>query len=320
MHLRKPIQTGLCAIGMLALFSCQKDVSRQSAAQELSAHSKAGGGGGSQSGPPPAYVFTIPTFATACVTDGSYCFEPSFTNKGGNAPGGNNSITVSLWKEGVQVGSNQVVNGTFGNVCFNFADINADQSLVPGQYTVLVYFRHAGSDNAQPVNVPLSFSLTIQSSGNCGGEIPDCTADGVRLTRSVSNVETDISGIVTSLQTNYTVANCGTADLTKLKLQGGLINKATIIGEPFPTSGGNIISYKKSTSNGNNILTWLFNLPAGATETFSVYYSVSRIACGSPLSGAWSLKNSAGVPIGVAPEDMSATQAGYLDRLYWNCQ
>ena len=57
-----------------------------------------------------------------------------------------------------------------------------------------------------------------------------------------------------------------------------------------------------------------------AVETFSVYYNVWGVACGGPLSGAWSLKNSAGTPIGVSPADMSATQAGYLDRLYWNCQ
>ncbi|HEY8661704.1 MAG TPA: hypothetical protein VIL78_21895 [Hanamia sp.] len=260
--------------------------------------------------PTPAFDFTLPTFGTACVTDGSYCFDASFTTHGGPAPGGNNSITVTITQGGLPVDGQdqQVVNGTSGNFCFT--------DLAAGQYTVLVYFRHAANDNAQPINVPLSFTLTIQTAANCSSS--ECTPDGVTLTRSLSNVVTDINGMVTSLQTNYIVTNCGGLDLTKLKLQGGLIHNASIISTSYAGTATNI-NYKLKTTNGNNVLTWTFNLPAGTSETFSVNYSVWGVNCGSPLSGAWSLKNSAGIPIGVSPDDESANEAGYLDRLYWNC-
>jgi len=292
----------------IAFMGCKKDLKSPT----LTSDGKGGGG----SAPPPAFVFNLPTFGVACETPDAngnqYCFDASFTNKGGNNPGGNNSITVTISQAGTQIGDPQIANATSGHFCFS--------GLLPGQYSVVVYFRHAGSDNAQPVNVPLSFTLTIQAAANC--QATSCTVDGVTLTRSVSNVETDINGIVTSLQTNYIVTNCGGADLTKLKLQGGLINKASLISVPTYTPGAiaatNVL-YSLKTTGGNNVLTWTFNLPAGAVETFSVYYNVWGVSCGGPLSGAWSLKNSAGVPIGVSANDMSATQAGYLDRLYWNC-
>jgi hypothetical protein len=123
-----------------------------------------------------------------------------------------------------------------------------------------------------------------------------------------------------NVNSTYTVTNCGSADLTRLKLQGGLVNKANMPAEPTWDGGATNLQYKKSVSNGNTVLSWTFNLPAGATENFNVAYSVWGTACGNPLSGAWSLKNSAGTPIGVAAGDQSATQAGYLDRLYWVCQ
>jgi hypothetical protein len=293
----------VAVLAMATFFACQKSIS-DNKTEEI-AGAKGGGGGA----PPPAFVFTLPTFGTACITDGSYCFDASFTNKGGNDPGGNNSITASLWQAGLQIGSDQVANGTSGHFCFDLS------GLLPGQYTVLCYFRHTPSDNAQAVNVPLTFTLTVQSEGTCENT---CTPDGVKLTRSVSNVETDINGIVTSLQANYLVENCGLNDLTRLKLQGGLINKASIINSGW-TGDATSVTPKISTSNGNNVLTWTFNLAAGKTATFFVYYNVWGVGCGSPLSGAWSLKNSAGVPVGVSPEDMSAISAGYLDRLYWNC-
>jgi hypothetical protein len=296
----------------IAFIGCKKDLKSPT----LTSDAKGGGG----SAPPPAFVFNLPTFGVACetpVNGNQYCFDASFTTKGLQDPGGKNSITVTISQAGTQIGDAQVVNATSGHFCFS--------NLLPGEYTVLVYFRHAGSDNAQPVNVPLTFTLTIQAAANC--QVTACTVDGVTLTRSLSNVETADNGIVTSLQTNYIVTNCGAADLTNLKLQGGLINKSTIIGTPSPVSGttdangggATNIKYKLSTTAASNVMTWTFNLPAGTSQTFSVYYSVGGVACGSPLSGAWSLKNSAGVPIGVSPDDMSATQAGYLDRLYWNC-
>lgn len=68
---------------------------------------------------------------------------------------GNNSITVTISQAGTQIGDSQIANATSGHFCFS--------GLLPGEYTVLVYFRHAGSDNAQPVNVPLTFTLTIQA-------------------------------------------------------------------------------------------------------------------------------------------------------------
>lgn len=292
------------ALLTIAFIGCKKDLKNPA----LISDAKGGG-----SAPPPAFVFNLPTFGTACETPdengNQYCFDASFTNKGGQDPGGNNSITVTISQNGVQIGDAQVVYATSGHFCFS--------GLIAGQYTVLVYFRHAGSDNAQPVNVPLSFALTVQTAANC--QTTSCTDAGVTLTRSVSNVETDINGIVTSLQANYIVTNCGGADLTKLKLQGGLINKASILAPVTSTGGATNVKYSLKTTNGNNVLTWTFDLPAGAVETFSVYYQVWGVSCGAPLTGAWSLKNSAGIPIGVSPDDMSAIQAGYLDRLYWNC-
>jgi hypothetical protein len=309
-NLKFPLMALLVA-GLLtiAFMGCKKD----SLTPSLTSAVKGGGG----TTPPPAFIFNAPTFGTACVTDLSYCFDASFTTKGLTDPGGNNSITVKISQNGAPVYDtngnlvdSQFVQATSGTFCFS--------NLAAGQYSVLVYFRHAGSDNAQPVNVPLTFTLTVQSIDVCSAS--PCTQDGVSLTRSVSNVETDVNGIVTSLQANYIVTNCGGVDLNKLKLQGGLINKSTILTPPTFTGGATNIVYKLSTTAASNVLTWTFNLPAGTTETFSVYYSVWGVSCGSPLTGAWSLKNSAGTPIGVSPSDVSATQAGYLDRLYWNCQ
>jgi len=309
--LKQPL-LALVHLLFLLVFACKKSV-RESTAIDLA--QQAANKGGGNPAPPPAFVFTLPTFGTSCITDGSYCFDAYFTNKGGNDPGGNNSITVSLWQAGVQIGTDQVVSATSGNFCFNFTDLG----LLPGQYTVLVYFRHAGSDNAQPVNVPLTFTLTVQSEENCGGGPVQCTADGVSLIRSSTIVEADLTGKVVNVASNYIVHNCSDQDINRLKLQGGLVNKAALLSTPTNVGDATNVNYKLSTSNGNNVLTWTFNLPAGGTHTFSVYYTVWGTGCGNPLSGAWSLKNSAGVPIGVSPADMSATQAGYLDRLYWNC-
>lgn len=306
----------------IVFFACQKDLKSPSVASDAK-------GGGVGTPPPPAFVFTVPTFGTACVTDESYCFDASFTNKGGNDPGGNNSITVTISQNGLPVdGQNQqYVEATTGHFCFS--------GLAAGQYSILVYFRHAGSDNAQPVNVPLSFTLTVQSAEQCGGTTSECTADNISLTRSanLTYVETDIKGSVVNVSSAYTVHSCG-VDFKNLKLQGGLVNKATLLSDPTPASGAasttgdaTNIKYKASTSNGNTVLTWIFDLPANGTQTFTVYYKVWGVTCGSgaltdpigALSGAWSLKNSAGTPIGVSQADMSATQTGYLDRLYWVC-
>lgn len=84
----KILRLSLLVVLAIVFFACQKDL------QSPSLTSDAKGGGGSA--PPPAFVFTLPTFGTACETNASLCFDASFTNKGGNVPGGNNSITVSI--------------------------------------------------------------------------------------------------------------------------------------------------------------------------------------------------------------------------------
>lgn len=100
-------------------------------------------------------------------------------------------------------------------------------------------------------------------------------SDGVSLTRSVSIIDTDVNGIVTSLLANYIVTNCGTTDLIRLKLQGSLINKAQLIYSHDNDIGDAVIISKSTkTTNGNTVLTWTFKLLSEATHTFSAYYSV----------------------------------------------
>jgi hypothetical protein len=303
MKLLKWSWLGVFALAFV-LIACQKDVGSPS---EISAAKGGGGGGGGT--PPPAFILNIPTFATSCYGE-AYCFDASFTNNGGNEPGGvHNSITVSVWSENntVKVGDDIIVNSTNGNFC-----LPAD--LAVGSYTVRVTYAHTPSLNATPQHGTFSFPLTVSDDENCGENI--CEFEGLNLSR-VAAITTTGGFAPLSVDLLLIVSNCGEEDQTGIKLQGGLVSKASLLSTPSTNGDATNIFYDNRTNRGNIVLAWTFDLPAGGVQNFIINYSVSQASCGSPLTGEWSIKKD-GVIVG-SVSDPSLTQPGYLARLYWLC-
>jgi hypothetical protein len=100
-------------------------------------------------------------------------------------------------------------------------------------------------------------------------------------------------------------------------LQGGLVNKASNVIRSYSGDATEVVDNSVLKGSASNwVLSWTFNLAAGKSETFSAAYTVYPIACGNPLTGAWSLKKD-GVIAGSVSDPLGTT--GYLDRLYFVC-
>jgi hypothetical protein len=296
---------GIVPIVALIFFACQK-ADLKTPTLTSNAGKPSGGGG------VPAFTYAQPTSDNGCEGT-TYCFDASVTKKNGDPVGGNNNtVTVSVFLlDGVtlaSISSNpQVADGSSGHFCFD--------GLAQGQYIVKVAYHHANSDNAA-VNVAFTFTLTIGASGSCSTE--NCQADGFSLTRSVSNVDADEKGNLVGVTTTYTVHNCSGGNPASLKLQGGLVNGASLIRATYSGDAGSGSMTQKG-NGGNMILTSTFSLPEGGTQVFVVSYNLSKPNCNSYVTGPWSLKLNGITPVGVSPADESATQSGYMDRLMWNC-
>jgi hypothetical protein len=292
---------GLLCTGLLtiAFTSCKKE------ALSPTLTSEAKGGGGVT--PAPAFILHIPTAGTSCVGT-EYCFDASFTNKGGQTPGGHNSLTVNIVDIYNVTVATQSVESESGTFCFS--------GLAEGNYFVKVKFQHTPSENATPVNGELSFNLSVGPEGSCGYS---CATSGLTLSR-VSNVETTDAFQPVNVSVTYTVNNCSSTDYTGLKLQGGLVNKASGIAYSATGDATNLVDNSVLKGNAANfVISYTFDLAAGKSESFSATYGVYPVACGNPLTGAWSLKKD-GVVVGTidpAVDELGTT--GYLDRLYYDC-
>lgn len=292
---------GLLIAGLLtiAFIGCKKDLR----SPLLTSEAKGG------TPPPPAFIFNLPTAGVSCVgTD--YCFDASFTNNGGNAPGGTfNSITVTVYDvNSAQVGDPQIVEDNTGHFCLS--------NLAEGNYTVSVKFTHTPSENANPVNATFSFNLAINPEGECGFS---CENSGLTLSRTSGVIASD-NFTPLSVQVSYIVSNCSSTDYTGLKLQGGLVNKASNITHSQSGDATNVVDNSVFKGNVSNfVISYTFDLAAGKSNTFSATYDVYPFACGGPLTGAWSLKKD-GVIVGtIAPATDELGTTGYLDRLYYLC-
>ena len=289
----------LCA-GLLtiAFYSCKKEAISPTLTSDARA------GGGTQE---PAFILHIPTAGVSCVGS-EYCFDASFTNKGGQTPGGNNSITVTIVDLTLTTVATKSVDFESGTFCFS--------GLAEGNYVVKVKFQHTPSENATPVNGELSFNLSVGPEGSCGFS---CTNSGLTLSRT-SNVETSDAFSPISVSVTYTVSNCSSTDYTGLKVQGGLVNKASAIVHSASGDATNLVDNSVMKGNAANfVISYTFDLAAGKSESFYASYGVYPVACGGALTGAWSLKKD-GVIVGTidpAVDELGTT--GYLDRLYYDC-
>jgi hypothetical protein len=249
------------------------------------------------------------------ASEKDFCFQAWFTNYGGIEPGGNNSITAGVYSGTTQVIADVTVGTASATICFS--GLNA---LDPGTYSVKVHFQHTPSDNGQPVNGTYSFPLTISPADLCGGGgNPGGECYNGALVKRFAVVPTSQSFEPISVAFDMVVSNCGTDPLTNVKLQGGLVNKASspsgsYSGDAYPVKDNS----KWNSGGANFVYSWTFTLPAGGVETFSVSYTVWPTACGNPLTGPWSLKKPDGTVIGVAPADQY-NSTGYYDRLYYEC-
>jgi hypothetical protein len=281
----------------IAFIGCKKE------SLTPSVTSDAKGGGGTT--PPPAFILHIPTAGTSCVGS-EYCFNASFTNNGGNDPGGNNTITVTIKDVlNTTVAGPTVKDGTNNDFCFS--------GLAEGNYVVFVTFYHAVG---APVQGTLSFNLSVGPEGSCDFS---CATSGLTLSRT-SNVTASDAFSPLSVSVDYIVSNCSTDDYIGLKLQGGLVNKASGISHSQSGDALNVVDNSILKGNAANfVISYTFDLAAGKSNTFSASYGVYPVACDGPLTGAWSLKKD-GVIVGTidpAVDELGTT--GYLDRLYYNC-
>jgi hypothetical protein len=283
----------------IAFIGCKKDLKSPA----LTSDAKGGGGGT----PPAAFILHIPTAGTSCVGS-EYCFDASFTNNGGQAPGGQNSITVTIVDVTLVQVASQTVGSESGTFCFS--------GLIEGNYVVYVHFQHTPTDNAVPVNGTLSFNLSVGPEGSCGYS---CTNSGLTFSRT-SNVTTSDAFSPVGVSVTYTVANCSNIDYTGLKIQGGLVNKATGILYSQSGDATNVVDNSVLKGNAANfVISYTFDLAAGKVNTFTASYGVYPVACGNPLTGAWSVKQNGVIVATVDPAVDQLGTTGYLDRLYYNC-
>jgi len=300
-HFKLPLIALLCAgILTLAFYGCKKDAQSPS----LTSDAKPGG----NPTPPAAFILHIPPSGTSCVGS-DYCFDASFTNNGGQEPGGQNSITVTIKNTADEtVAGPTTKDGTNNNFCFS--------DLAEGNYVVYVHFQHTPTDVPTTVNGTLSFNLSVGPEGSCDFS---CTNSGLTLSRT-SNVITSDNFSPLNVSVTYTVTNCTGDDYTGLKIQGGLVNKATGITYGWSGDATNVADNSILKGNAANfVISYTFDLAAGKSSTFWASYGVYPFACGGPLTGAWSLKKD-GVVVGTidpATDELGTT--GYLDRLYYDC-
>lgn len=294
-----PLVALLCAgLFTIAFYSCKKEALSPNVTSDVR--------GGSVT-PPAAFILHIPTAGTSCVGS-EYCFDASFTNKGGEAPGGKNSITVNVvdvYNTTVQTDTKDGNSSTF---CFS--------GLAEGNYVVKVQFQHAPSEMALPVNGELSFNLSVGPAGTCDYS---CANSGLTLSRT-SNVETTDAFAPVNVSVTYTVSNCSSTDFTGLKLQGGLVNKASAIDHSTSGSATNVKDNSILKGNAANfVISYTFDLAAGMSQNFYASYGVYPVACDGPLTGAWSLKKDGAVIGTIDPATDQLGTTGYLDRLFYDC-
>ena len=293
----------VAAIAMtLALFSsCQKDVSGPlvTSAAKGSGVVKAGA---------PAFDLSLPDADVTCETSTSYCFTTSLLNNGGQLVGGNVTISAEIRNAlNEVVATSAVLAANQGSVCFS------DLGLVAGNYTVIASYDHVPNENAQPQHGEFSFPLSVQAAADCGTTL--CETTGLTFSRTpVIILDQNLKPI--QVDVTYKVTNCSSDQtFSNLKIQGGLVNKAT---EPvLSTAGstGQISSFLPKKNGGNYILTGYFTLAPGQYADFNVKYNV-QTGCGNPLTGEWSVKNG---PIPVISTDLATTNPYYVNRLQSVC-
>ena len=292
----------LFAMTFFTLLSCQKDLS---GSPELTSAAK--GGGVTPTPAEPAFDLALPDADVTCETSTEYCFNTSLLNHGGNLVGGNTTITAVIKNSlNETVATSGTLNDNQGQVCFS------GLSLLAGNYTVVVTYRHVPNENAQPQNGSFSYPLTVQATADCG--TTTCETTGLTFSRTPVVI---LDQALRPIQVNvtYTVTNCS-SDQTynNLKIQGGLVNKA---GEPtlLPGGTGLITKFEAKKNGGNYILTGYFNLAPQQYANFNVIYTVAT-TCNNPLTGEWSVKNG---PVPLISTDLATTNPYYVNRLEFVC-
>jgi hypothetical protein len=287
------------ALALVFFYSCQKDVSGPMV-------TSAARSGGTQAGAP-AFDLSLPDADVTCETSSTYCFNTSLLNNGGQLVGGKVTISAEIrnsLNEVVATSAELLANQ--GSVCFS------DLGLVAGQYTVIAIYDHVPNENAQPQHGEFSFPLTVQAAADCGTTL--CETTGLTFSRTpVIILDQNLKPI--QVDVTYKVTNCSSDQtFNNLKIQGGLVNKAT---EPALSTAGTglISSFTQKKNGGNFILTGYFSLAPGQYSDFKVKYLV-QTACGNPMTGEWSVKNG---PVPVISTDLATTNPYYVNRLQSVC-
>jgi len=258
--------------------------------------------------PTPAFTLALPDADVTCATSTTYCFNTTLLNNGGNTVGGQTQIHAEIYDAtNTLVSTSATLEASSGSVCFS------GLNLVAGSYDVKVYYDHVENLNPKPQHGVFEFPLTVQSADQCG--ITTCQTSGLTFSRTPVLV-LDQNFVPINVNVTYTVTNCtGDQTFNNLKIQGGLVNKASA-----PTIAGSgtglITSYTFKKNGGNYIITGYFNLAPGQYSSFNVVYDVAT-ACNNYLTGEWSVKNGP-IPV-IDPTIQGTASPYYVNRLYSVC-
>jgi len=296
---------GLLVAGLLtiAFIGCKKDLKSPTLTSDAKPVTNPGGG-------TPAFDLSLPDADVTCATSTTYCFNTTLLNHGGNPVGGQTQIHAEIWNVETPptlVATSATLDAGSGSVCFS------DLNLTAGSYTVKVYYDHVENLNATPQHGVFEFPLTVQSADQCS--TTTCQTYGLTFSRNPV-VILDQNLVPISVNVTYTVTNCtGDQTFTNLKIQGGLVNKASA-----PTIAGSgtglITSYTFKKNGGNYIITGFFNLAPGQYSSFNVVYDVAT-GCNNYLTGEWSVKNGP-IPV-IDPTIQGTASPYYVNRLYSVC-
>lgn len=291
--------TGLLTI---AFIGCKKDLKSPTLTSDAKPVTNPGGG-------TPVFDLSLPDADVMCATSTTYCFNTTLVNHGGGTVGGQTAIFAKIYDAtNTLVATSATLESSSGSVCFS------ELTLIAGDYIVKVHYDHVQNPNEPNTQqADFEFPLTVQSSDQCG--TTTCNTYGLTFSRTpVVILDQDMKPI--SVNVTYTVTNCtGDQTFTNLKIQGGLVNKAsapTIAG----TGTGLITSYTSKKNGGNYVITGYFNLAPGQYSSFNVVYDVAT-GCNNYLTGEWSVKNGP-IPV-IDPTIQGTASPYYVNRLYSVC-
>jgi hypothetical protein len=304
----------------VSFMSCKKENLSPSLTSNAKPVTPPGGGGGNT-------AFNFINTNTAAFAGGCFDVISRLETSGGslvnaNAPHIKMSITVTapdLSSETKNYDSDDLQAN--GGMTFTKNICNAQL----GTYTIQICETHVANTGNTVQNTCVTIYVVVTPAEN--NEVV-CPSTGASLTGSASIVALNDAGLPNGDIRSEFVVNVCAGSFAQLKLQGGLVAKATAPkydnannpdqSKPWafitPDADGSLYdgvdannALQVKATNQNWTITWLLNnVAAGYTKTYVIRYNKSFSPGANFVTGAWSLKNG------------SEVVGAYTDRLVIN--